>query len=362
MARPHAVAIALSEADRAELQGRARRRKTAQAQALRARIVLACAQAGATNTAVAAQLGLSLMTVSKWRSRFAHSGLAGLDDAPRSGAPRSILDEHVAAVVTATLESTPENATHWSSRALAARLGMSQTAISRIWRAFGLQPHRTEGFKLSSDPHFVDKVRDIVGLYLDPPERALVLCIDEKPSIQAVEDTAPAIPMQPGQPERHTHDYLRHGTTDLFAALDVKADTVIAEVHRRHRSVEFRHFLKTVERATPAELELHLVLENASTHKSPIIQRWLLRHPRVRLHFTPTSSSWLNLVECWFSILTARQLRRGRFRSTRALENAIRAYVAANNSTPKPFVWTKTADQILQSVAEFCTRTCSSHH
>ncbi len=362
MARPHAVAISLSQANRAELQSWARRRKTAQAQALRARIVLACAEPGTTNTAVAARLGLSLMTVSKWRARFARLGLAGLGDATRSGAPRSILDEHVAAVITTTLESTPENATHWSSRALAARLGMSQTAISRIWRAFGLQPHRTEGFKLSSDPHFVDKVRDIVGLYLNPPARALVLCVDEKPSIPARSDTAPAVPMRPGQPERHTHDYIRHGTTDLFAALNVKAGTVIAEVHRRHRSVEFRHFLQTVEHATPAEFDLHLVLDNASTHKTPLVQRWLLRHPRVHLHFTPTSGSWLNLVECWFSVLTARRLRRARFRPTCALEKAIRAYVAANNSTPKPFVWTKTADQILESVAEFCERTSDSHH
>jgi transposase len=362
MARPYAVAIELKDADRAVLLEWVRRRKTAQALALRARIVLACAEPGATNTAVAAALGLSLMTVSKWRRRFAQYGLSGLDDAPRSGAPRAILDEQVEAVITTTLESVPDGATHWSTRLLATHLGLSQTAVSRIWRAFALAPHRTEGFKLSTDPHFVDKVRDIVGLYLHPPERALVLCVDEKPSIQAQSDTAPAIPMRPGQLERHTYDYIRHGTTDLFAALDVQAGTVIAEVHRRHRSVEFRHFLQTVERATPAELDLHLVLDNASTHKSPIIQRWLLRHPRVHLHFTPTSSSWINLVECWFSTLTARQLRRGRFRSTRALENAIRSYVAINNTNPKPFIWTKTADEILQSVAEFCIRTSDSHH
>ena len=362
MARPHAVVIGLSEADRSELQRWARRRKTTQALALRSRIVLACAEPGVTNTAVASALGVSLLTVSKWRRRFARLGLAGLDDAPRSGAPRSILDEQVEAVVRTTLEAAPENATHWSSRMLAARLGLSQTAVSRIWRAFALAPHRTKGFKLSTDPHFVDKVRDIVGLHLHPPERALVLCVDEKPSIQARTDTAPAFPMRPGQLERHTHDYLRHGTTDLFAALDVKAGTVIAEVHRRHRSAEFRHFLQTVERATPAEFALHLVLDNASTHKTPLIQRWLLKHPRVQLHFTPTSGSWLNLVECWFSVLTARRLRRGRFPSTRALEAAIRSYVAANNVTPKPFVWTKTADQILESVAEFCERTSDSHH
>lgn len=281
MARPHAVAIQLTDADREVLLDWIRRRKTAQALALRARIVLACAEPAATNTAIAAELGLSLMTVSKWRRRFAQHGLAGLDDAPRSGAPRTILDAQVEAVITTTLECVPDNATHWSTRALAAHLGMSQTTISRIWRAFALAPHRTEGFKLSTDPMFVDKVRDIVGLYLNPPDRALVLCVDEKPSIQAKSDTAPAIPMRPGQAQRHTHDYIRHGTTDLFAALDIKAGTVIAEVHQRHRSVEFRHFLQTIERATPAELQLHLVLDNASTHKSPIIKRWLLRHPRV---------------------------------------------------------------------------------
>lgn len=352
MARPHAVAIELNDVDRTALQSWTRRLKTAQALALRARIVLACAEPATTNREVAAALGDSPLTVAKWRRRFAEMGLAGLQDAFRCGAPRTISDEQVEAVITSTLECVPDNATHWSTRSLAARLGMSQTVISRIWRAFALAPHRTKGFKLSADPHFVDKVHDIVGLYLHPPERAMVLCVDEKPSIAAHSDTAPAVPMRPGQPEHHTHDYIRHGTTDLFAALDVKAGTVIAEAHRRHRSVEFRHFLQTVERATPAQLDLHLVLDNASTHKSPIIQRWLLKHPRVHLHFTPTSASWINLVECWFSILTARQIKRGRFRSTRALENAIRAYVGMNNAAPKPFIWTKTADQILQSVAD----------
>ncbi len=362
MAHPHAVAITLNEADRAQLQNWARRRKTAQALALRARIVLACAEPGASNKAVARRLRASAVTVAKWRGRFAAHGVAGLTDAPRSGAPRSISDAQVEAAVATTLESAPEHATHWSSRGLAARLGLSQTAVVRIWRAFGLAPHRTEGFRLSADPHFVEKVHDIVGLYLDPPDRAVVLCVDEKPSIQATEDKAPAFPMRPGQLERHTHDYIRHGTTDLFAALNVKAGTVIGEVHRRHRSVEFRHFLATVDAATPPEFDLHLVLDNASTHKSPPIHRWLVRHPRVHLHFTPTSASWLNLVECWFSILTARQLKRGRFRSTRALEDAIRAYIAHTNAQPKPFVWTKTADQILASVARFCQRTSDSPH
>lgn len=357
---PH---LTLSETDRSTLSGWLRRRRTAQALALRARIVLACAEPDAgSDSVIAKQLGVSRPTVLKWRQRFAKQGVDGLLDAPRCGAPRTILDEHVERVITTTLEMQPTNATHWSTRSLAAKLGMSQSAISRIWRAFALAPHRVQTFKLSTDPQFIEKVRDIVGLYLNPPERALVLCVDEKPTIQAISDTAPAIPMQPGQVERHTHDYVRHGTTDLFAALNVKAGTVIGEVHRRHRGVEFRHFLATVDRATPADLELHLVLDNSSTHKTLLIQRWLLRHPRVHLHFTPTSASWLNLVECWFSVLTARQLKRGRFRSTQALEAAIRAYIAQNNADPKPFIWTKTADEILASVAEFCQRTSDSHH
>lgn len=363
MALSAAPRLGLSDIDRATLASWTRRRRTAQALALRARIVLACAQPDAgSDGVIAKRLGVSRPTVLKWRGRFARRGLDGLLDAPRSGAPRTILDEQVERVLTTTLETLPDNATHWSTRGLAAQLGMSQTAVSRIWRAFALAPHRTETFKLSTDPQFIEKVRDIVGLYLNPPERALVLCVDEKPTIQANSDTAPAVPMRPGQLERHTHDYVRHGTTDLFAALDVKAGTVIGEVHRRHRSTEFRHFLRTVEQATPPPLDLHLVLDNSSIHKTPLIQRWLVRHPRVHLHFTPTSSSWLNLVECWFSILTARQLKRGRFRSTWALEKAIRDYIVQNNANPKPFVWTKTADEILASVADFCQRTSNSHH
>jgi transposase len=239
---------------------------------------------------------------------------------------------------------------------------MSQSAIARIWRAFGLEPHKSEAFKLSRDPLFIDKVRDVVGLYLNPPDRALVLCVDEKPQIQATEGTTPVLPMRPGQPEQRSHDYIRHGTRDLFAALDVKAGTVIGELHHRHRSVEFRKFLDTVDANTPAEVDLHLILDNSSTHKTPLIQRWLLRHPRVHLHFTPTSASWLNLVECWFALLTTRRLARGAFRSTWALEQAIKGYIAATNADPKPFVWTKPADQILEAVARYCQRTTDSHH
>ena len=260
------------------------------------------------------------------------------------------------------METTPPNATHWSTRSLAEVVGLSQTAVVRIWRAFALQPHRAETFKLSRDPLFVDKVRDIVGLHMNPPERALVLCVDEKPSIQALERTAPVLPMQPGQVERHTHDYIRHGTTDLFAALNVATGKVIGACHQRHRASEFRSFLDLIDRSVPPDLDLHLVLDNASTHKAPTIQRWLAKRPRYHLHFTPTSASWLNMVEGWFALLGARQLRRGTFRSTRALGQAIRTYIAAANDNSRPFVWTKSADDILASIQHFCQRTSNSDH
>jgi transposase len=265
-------------------------------------------------------------------------------------------------VITLTLEATPPDATHWSTRRLAATAGMSQTAVSRIWRAFALQPHRAETFKLSTDPLFIEKVRDIVGLYLNPPDRALVLCVDEKPQIQAKAPTAPVLPMRPGQAERHTHDYVRRGTTDLFAALDVKAGRVIGACRPRHRSLEFRAFLDQVDANVPAELEVHLILDNAATHKTQLIRDWLAKRPRYHVHFTPTAASWLNLVESWFALLTARQLKRGAFRSTGELEEAIRRYIAATNAAPKPFVWTKPADEILASVARFCQRTSNSVH
>jgi transposase len=362
MPSPHAVPIALTEADRAALEAWTRRRKTAQALATRARIVLACAAPGATNGGVARALGVSRPTVATWRRRFAERGPDGLLDEPRPGAPRTITDEQVERAVTATLESEPPNATHWSTRSLAQAVGLSQSAVVRIWRAFALQPHRAETFKLSRDPLFVDKVRDIVGLYMSPPDRALVLCVDEKPQIQAAERTAPVLPMRPGQVERRTHDYVRHGTTDLFAALDVKTGKVIGACRRRHRAQEFRAFLDLIDRDVPPGLDVHLVLDNASTHKTPLIQRWLAKRPRYHLHFTPTSGSWLNLVEAWFAVLTARQLRRGVFRSTRALEQAIRGYIASTNDNPRPFVWTKTADDILASVQRFCQSTSNSHH
>jgi len=351
----------LTAEERETLQGWARRPKTAQALALRARIILACAE-GASNTAVAAALRLCQPTVGKWRGRFVARRLDGLLDEPRPGAPRQIGDTQVERVITLTLESAPANATHWSTRLMARRCGMSQSAVSRIWRAFALQPHRSETFKLSRDPLFMEKVRDIVGLYLNPPERALVLCVDEKAQIQALDRTQPLLPMRPGQIECRTHDYERHGTTSLFAALEMVSGKIIGECHRRHRAVEFRQFLDTVEAATPAQLDVHLILDNYGTHKTPSIQRWLARHPRYHLHFTPTGSSWINLVERWFATLTQRQLRRGIHRSTRELERALRHYVETYNQDPKPFVWTKTAEEIFAAVARFCQRTYDSGH
>lgn len=354
--------IKLTDEERATLESWLRRRTTSQALAERARIVLACADGGESNVAIAVRLRINRVTVGKWRARFLQRRLDGLLDEPRPGQPRKITDEHVERVITTTLESLPRDATHWSTRSLAKAVGLNQTAVSRIWRAFGLQPHRVDTFKLSKDPLFIDKVRDIVGLYLDPPERALVLCVDEKSQIQALDRTQPLLPMRPGQAERRSHDYKRHGTTSLFAALDVVSGHVIGQVHRRHRAVEFRKFLDTIDDVVPKELDVHLVLDNLSTHKTPMIQRWFLKRPRFHLHFTPTSTSWINLVERWFALLTDKQLRRGVHRSTRQLEDAIRRFVDIHNEDPKPFIWTKTADEILESVRRYCERTNDSGH
>jgi transposase len=288
--------------------------------------------------------------------------LEGLLDEPRPGAPRSIGDAAVRRVVTLTLESKPEDATHWSTRSLAKKVGLTQNAIFRIWRAFGLQPHRSESFKLSTDPLFVEKVRDIVGLYMNPPDKALVLCVDEKSQIQALDRTQPLLPMRPGQPERRTHDYARHGTTSLFAALDTASGRVIGELHRRHRSKEFRQFLDTIDANVPRQLEAHLIMDNYGTHKTLLIRRWLAKRPRFHVHFTPKSASWTNLVERWFADLTTKQIRRGSHRSTRELEDAIKDYLRLYNQNPKPFVWTKSADQILESVGRFCKRISQSGH
>jgi transposase len=353
--------LTLSGEERETLERWTRRAKTAQALAQRARLVLASA-AGKNNTTVAGELGLSKQTAGKWRARFLTHRLDGLLDEPRPGAPRKITDAEVERVVTLTLESVPRDATHWSTRAMARRSGLTQSAVSRIWRAFALQPHRAESFKLSTDPLFIEKVRDIVGLYLRPPDRALILCVDEKAQIQALDRTQPLLPMRPGQMERRTHDYSRHGTTSLFAALNVKSGEVIGACHRRHRAAEFRRFLDQIDAAVPQDLDLHLIVDNYATHKTPLIRRWLAQRPRYHLHFTPTSASWLNLVERWFATLTEKQLRRGVHRSTRELEQAIERYLDATNQEPKPFLWTKTADQILATIARFCQRISDSGH
>jgi len=351
----------LTEDERETLQRWARRPKSAQALALRCRIVLAAAN-GEPSKDIAQRLGCNASTVGKWRGRFAAQRLDGLHDEPRPGKPRSITDDEVERVIVKTLEDKPADATHWSTRSMAAATGMSQTAISRIWRAFGLKPHQAETFKLSPDPQFIDKVRDIVGLYLNPPDAAVVLCVDEKSQIQALDRTAPVFPLMPGVPERRTHDYVRNGTTNLFAALDVASGNVIADLAPRHRAEEFRRFLNLIDKSVPEHLEVHVIVDNSSTHKTPSIQRWLLRHPRFTLHFTPTYSSWLNLVERWFAELTTKWLTRGTHRSTRELVASIRTWITNWNDDPKPFVWHKTADEILDSLAYYCQRISDSGH
>jgi transposase len=360
MGRPKAE-LTLSGEERAALEEWVRRRSTPQAWALRCRIVLACAE-GVSNKDVAAQLGSTPQAVGRWRARFVQYRIAGLGDMPRPGGPRTVTDEQVAAVVTRTLESTPNNATHWSTRSMAKEMGLSQSSVSRIWRAFGLQPHRSQTFKLSTDPYFVDKVHDVVGLYLDPPERALVFCVDEKSQIQALDRSQPVLPMMPGVPERATHDYVRAGTTTLFAALEVATGKVIGSLHRRHRAEEFKKFLIKLDREVPAGLDIHLICDNYATHKTPAIKKWLLAHPRFQLHFTPTGSSWLNLVERWFAELTNKQIRRGVHKSVQALEKDIRDWIATWNTDPKPYVWTKTADEILERLASYLNRIPDSEH
>ena len=356
MPAPKAVRIELSEAERAELTARLRRRKVARADAMRAEIVLLAAE-GLSNLAIAERLGVTRVTVATWRKRFAEKCLDGLLDEPRPGAPRTVTDAKVAVVVTATLETLPAGRTHWSSRGMAKAAGLAPSTVQRIWKAFALQPHRVETFKLSTDPLFVEKVRDIVGLYLSPPERALVLCVDEKSQIQALDRTQPMLPLRPGQVERRTHDYKRHGTTSLFAALDVKAGTVIGKCMPRHRAQEFRRFLDAVEANVPRDLDIHVVMDNASSHKTKPIRAWFAKRPRWHVHYTPTSASWINQVERFFALLTDDQIRRSAHRSTAELEAAIAAYIDAHNADPKPFRWTKTADDILAAVARFCQRT-----
>jgi transposase len=358
---PHAAEIVLTADERTELEGWARRRTSAAGLAMRSRIVLAAADGG-TNTELAQRLGLSITTVRRWRNRFVVDRLDGLLDEPRPGRPRVVGDERIKDLITATLETTPPDATHWSTRSMAEHLGLSQSMVSRVWRAFGLAPHKQDSWKLSKDPQFVEKVRDIVGLYLNPPERAAVLCVDEKTQIQALNRTAPVFPMLPGTPARASHDYVRHGTSSLYAALDLATGKVIGSLHARHRAQEFLAFLKKIDAEVPDELDCHVVLDNASTHKTPAVKRWLTNHPRFVLHFTPTSSSWLNLVERWFAELTTKKLRRGTHTSVRQLNNDIRAWIDTWNDDPRPYVWTKTADQILASIANYCNRINDSGH
>jgi transposase len=361
MANQHSAAtITLTEEEREVLESYVRRRKTAQALATRARIILRCAEGGHDGI-VAEELGVCRASVGRWRRRFAKLRLQGLFDEPRPGAPRMITDAQVERVVIKTLEATPKGATHWSTRDMAKHSGLSHSTIGRIWRAFGLKPHRSETFQLSNDPLFVEKVRDIVGLYMEPPEHAVVLCVDEKSQVQALNRSQPVLPMLPARPELQTHTYVRHGTTALFAALDVATGKVIGQCRRRHRAAEFLKFLQQIDASVPADLDVHIVLDNLSTHKTPAVHRWFLRHPRFHLHFTPTYSSWLNQVERWFALLEQKQLKRGAHRSTVELEKAIYEFIEVSNENPRPFVWTKSAEDILANLERFCGRTLTAH-
>ncbi len=351
MGRPVAELVPTDE-ERDTLGRWARRASSSQALAQRCRIVLGCA-AGKSNKEVAAEVGVWPQTVGIWRRRFMERRLEGLADEPRPGAPRTITDEQVEDVLVATLERHPKDATHWSRASMAAATGLSKSTVGRIWKAFGLKPHLVDTFKISNDPQFIDKVRDVVGLYVDPPEKALVLCVDEKSQIQALNRTAPVLPMMPGMPERRTHDYVRHGITTLFAALNVATGEVYGSIHRRHRATEFKKFLTKLDNDIPAELDVHLICDNYATHKSPTIANWLARHPRFHLHFTPTYSSWLNQVERWFALLTDKRLRRGTHTSVAALEKDIRNWISTWNENPKPFAWTKTADEILDRLTAY---------
>jgi transposase len=348
------VEIILSAEERKTLQRWARRHSSSQALALRSKIILACAAGDRTHAEIAADLGCNPVTVGKWRHRFAADRLDGLVDAPRPGAERTIGDDVIEAVVVETLETAPPDATHWSTRVLAAKHGISHTTVREIWRAFGLKPWREDSFKVSPDPDLIEKVRDLVGLYMNPPVNAAVFAVDEKPQIQALNRTAPTLPMLPTTPARATHDYERNGTCDLFAALEIATGKVITDIRARHTSADFVAFLNKVNRNVPAELDVHVILDNLSAHKTPTVQKWLLRHRRFHLHFTPTYGSWMNLVERWFAALTTKKLQRSAHRSVKELAADITAWADTWNENPTPFVWHKTADQILERLAAYC--------
>lgn len=354
MGRPP-TPIVLTATERRDLERWSKGRAVSHQLVSRARIILACADGGGTGE-VAKQVGVTPQTVSRWRKRFAAGGSAALHGQPRPNADRKLSDEKVEEMIRTTLQTKPKAQTHWSTRQLAKKLGVSQSSVSRVWRAFNLKPHRQKTFRLSTDDFFIEKVRDVVGLYMNAPDNAVVLCVDEKSQIQALERGQPVLPMVFGQPERKTPQYLRHGTTTLFAALDIATGKVIGKCHRRHRAIEFRKFLNTINKEVPDDLEVHLVMDNYATHATPEIQRWLKKHKRFHFHFVPTYSSWLNQVERWFGLLTERALRRSVHRSTQALERTIRDFIDAHNDEPKPFIWTKTADQIIASVARHCQR------
>jgi len=352
--------ITLSKEDRVELERLTRRNRVNRGIAFRARVILMSADQ-VPGLHIARKLRSTNQTICKWRKRFLEGGVKALYDEPKPGAPRRVTDEKIEQIVVKTLEEKPQGATHWSTRMMAKEIGLSQSQISRIWRTFGLKPHRASTYTLSQDPLFIEKVRDVVGLYMSPPANALVLSVDEKSQIQALNRTQPILPLRPGTEERRTPDYDRHGTTTLFAALDVKTGNVIGKCYARHRSLEFRNFLEHVDQSVPEDLEIHIILDNYGTHKTPMIHRWLLRHPRFHLHFIPTHSSWLNLVERWFALLTERQIKRGAHTSVTQLKRAIESFIEINNQSPKPFVWTKTADQIFAKIARYAQGTLRAH-
>ena len=353
--------LVLELAEREQLERWARRPKTEQRLALRSRIVLRCAE-GLDNDEVAVELGVHAKTVGKWRQRFLVRRLDGLSDEPRPGVPRSVLDDKVEEIVRRTIEEQPAGATHWSTRSMASQVGVSASTVNRIWQAFGLKPHLVETFKISTDPLFVEKVRDVVGLYLDPPERALVLCVDEKSQIQALDRSQPLLPLLPGTPARMSHDYKRHGTTCLFAALDLASGKVIGDLQARHRAIEFKKILDQLDREVPAELDVHLILDNYATHKTPTITRWLLRHPRFVLHFVPKRASRLNLVERWFAGITTNILRHGVHTRVADVDSDIRSWLDHWNQNPRPYIWVKTADEILTNLAKYCERISATGH